>query len=138
MNGFKSITTRGSKRAAFLAGICMLTGSLLAQAAPPDPEVGRKACKADVLRFCRMHAFSGRPAVRACLIEHQAELAPDCREYLVRATEFEARFHKSCGTEIERYCAAARGNPEQMRACLRRHRDRLGESCSVFLTEINK
>ena len=84
--------TLGSLSAAILSTIAMaLPGAALAQAdtppahAPPSPEARaayaqmRKACEPDAQRLCS-DAGEDRRARRQCMMNHLADLSPDCRQ----------------------------------------------------------
>ncbi len=101
---------------------------------PPDPEAGKQACKSDVLRHCRSHLFTrDRAKIQVCLKEHRQELKPACKNHIAQAEAFQAAMRSSCGADIERYCATSRGDPEAMRACMRKHRQRFSAGCREFL-----
>ncbi|MBI3549223.1 MAG: hypothetical protein HY078_09305 [Elusimicrobia bacterium] len=91
------------------------------------------ACRKDLRTLCKPKP--GGPGPLACLMEHKAEVAPECRKALDASKGAALPAGKtpgsakasSCTAEFAKSCKGARG--EAMRACLKAHRGDFSELC---------
>ncbi|MBI2340968.1 MAG: hypothetical protein HYU99_11490 [Deltaproteobacteria bacterium] len=88
-----------------------------------DPNLrDKKACKADVEKYCS-DSEKG-PEVHKCLKEHESELSDDCKDSL----EDRKSIVEACKNDKESFCADEKG-PREVNKCLREHKSELSDTC---------
>lgn len=107
---------------------------LFAAGGPPDREEGSKLCEADARSHCKSdYLLGGRKGVQACLERKVDELSPPCRNFIKKVKAFKEKMNHNCGNDIKSHCSSFAGNPEQMRSCLRKNRNKFSPACQDFL-----
>jgi hypothetical protein len=101
-----------------------------------------KPCKADIEKFCAK-VEKGEGRILKCLEEHSKELSAECKKAI--ETHPKARQAKrtprakqqatrraeqaACNGEVEKYCKATKGKPDELTACLREHTKDFSPAC---------
>ncbi len=108
------------------------------QAKPPGEEEAQKACRSDVLAYCKTEAIFGpKKKVQICLRKNESKLSLDCQNVLQRADAFKAELKANCGSDISNYCEEFEGDQNAMRNCIKKNYSKLSQKCQDYL-EKNK
>ncbi|HEV7735047.1 MAG TPA: cysteine rich repeat-containing protein [Candidatus Binatia bacterium] len=105
-----------------------------ARAEAPSPSAG--PCAADLARFCK-DTPSGDGRIRACLLAHEKELAPECRARIIPAAStgpaMGARELTACRGDLATHCQDVPSGGGRLRACLQEHVEALTPACKGVL-----
>jgi hypothetical protein len=94
----------------------------------------RSACSEDANKHCAaVEAGEGR--VTKCLVQHKAEVSPDCIVQLDDAMERIMAQRGPCALDATKHCTAVQPGEGRLRACLTEHKKDLNLSCGEYLTD---
>lgn len=113
---------------AFALALTLPAASALAGG--PDGHARNKECRADVEALCA--DAETRSDVRACLLEHQAELSAPCAQKLHAMQERAEAVRTACAEDLNAFCADA-DRPRKARRCLHDHSEELSQACATAL-----
>jgi hypothetical protein len=139
----------------FLTAICLTTGMYAANAADKEASSQptlkesitqvREECRADVAKLCKKIP-EGEGRVVSCLTKKRVELTDSCRNALIQTDAAASRavdkadvqFRKSCGTDVQKFCAEVPSGQGRILDCLGEKQDELSKSCKQFQAKIQK
>jgi hypothetical protein len=108
----------------------VLAGAAVHAATPDGP------CTADIARLCKDTA-KGEGRLRACLLEHENELAAECRARITggaaKGPAMDAQQMLTCRADLETHCAKVPSGGGRLRACLQEHEAALKPACKAAL-----
>ena len=105
--------------------------TLLAGAGPAVAQKGKGAdrvCAEDAKKFCS-GTKPGGGRVYQCMMSHEAELAPACRERLTAAKARYDEFVAACKGDGEKYCKGIPPGGGRILSCLKSHEGDLSAAC---------
>ena len=109
--------------------------SFTALAAAPADADPRKACQADVERFCK-DVPRGRGGIMKCLKQHESELSAECKaegeKMTAKREERKKELQAACGDDIKAYCEEIGPGHGRIAICLKSNKDRLSPECKEF------
>ncbi len=113
------------KIASYILGAGLIFGATAASAgdlAPDSADGIMNSCRPDYHRLCSF-VLPGHGRVAHCLLDHEAQLAPNCRQALRIASSVEA-----CSGDYERFCAGVPRGPQAFQ-CLADRMNLLNPQC---------
>ena len=113
------------KIASYMLGAGLIIGAAAASAgdlAPGAADPIMNSCQRDYHRLCSF-VLPGHGRVARCLLDHEAQLAPNCRQALSIASSVEA-----CSGDYERFCPGVPRGPQAFQ-CLADRMDLLMPQC---------
>jgi hypothetical protein len=125
-----------------------LSLAVVAIGAPAHAQKQSTACNADIEKFCA-NVEKGQGRIMKCLQEHSKDLSADCkkamesrgkaaRERRAKRTQPAERRAKRqagsktpgvCDADINKYCQATKGKPDELTACMRKHKADFSAEC---------
>jgi hypothetical protein len=104
-----------------LAVAALLLSALMPALAAREGNAMMQACRADFGKFCKSVQPGGGRIVE-CLKQHEAELAPACKQTLATVD--------ACGPEVKKICGEqAAGQPGAVRECMKAHAGEFSAAC---------
>ena len=91
---------------------------------------GRGPCAADAKKFC-YNVQPGDGRIYNCMMSHQAELAPACRDAMKALNEKFDRFAKACKSDAEKYCKGIPAGDGRILSCLKGRESDLDKACAA-------
>jgi hypothetical protein len=85
-------------------------------------------CAADAKNFCH-NVQPGESRIYKCMMSHQAELAPACRDRMKAINEKFDRLAKACTSDAEKYCKGVPAGDGRILSCLKGHESDLDKAC---------
>lgn len=113
------------KIASYMLGAGLIIGAAAASAgdlAPGAADPIMNSCRPDYRRLCS-YVLPGHGRVARCLLDHEARLAPNCRQAIRIASSVEA-----CSGDYERFCPGVPRGPQAFQ-CLADRMDLLMPQC---------
>jgi hypothetical protein len=104
-------------------------GAAVAADAPPKQE---GPCAADFKKFCP-GMQPGRGRIYRCMMSHEAELTPACRDVIKAANEKIERMAKACKADLEKYCKGIPPGDGRILSCLKGRESDLSKTCAAEL-----
>jgi hypothetical protein len=121
----------------FGAYLLVIGGLLIMSAAQAEEKERPEACRADVQKLCKgVQPGGGR--IAACLKQHEAELAPGCRERMARARKEGKEFVEACKADTETLCKGVQPGQGRILRCLAEHNDKLSGGCRAKISEAER
>jgi len=115
-----------------LAVMLFTLSSVSAAVAADAPPKREGPCATDFKKFCPgMQAGGGR--IYRCMMSHQAELSPACRDVMKAANEKLERLAKACKADSEKYCKGIPPGDGRILSCLKGRESDLSKSCAAEL-----
>jgi hypothetical protein len=115
-----------------LAVMLFTLSSVSAAVAADAPPKQEGPCATDFKKFCPgMQAGGGR--IYRCMMSHQAELSPACRDVMKAANEKLERLAKACKADSEKYCKGIPPGDGRILSCLKGRESDLSKSCAAEL-----
>jgi cysteine rich repeat protein len=113
-------------------GLWLLAAGALAQTpAPKGPKEMSGPCMADVQKLCA-DVPGGHGEVMHCLMEHEANLSPACKEKMAAAKgkmeEHASKMKAACSEDASKLCPGMEGGTGLMK-CLHQHDAELSKTC---------
>ena len=102
-------------------------GVAVAADAPPKKE---GPCAADFKKFCS-NVQPGEGRIYKCMMSHQAELAPACRDGMKALADKFDRLAKACKTDWEKYCKSVPPGDGRILSCLKGRESDLDKACAA-------
>lgn len=98
----------------------------------PAPVAGGKPgpCHDDIQKFCK-DVKPGGGHVHACLGQHDADLAPACRDSRRQAKERVAKFHQACDADVQKLCKDVKTGHGRVAKCLKTKEAELTPACKT-------
>lgn len=107
----------------------VLASLVLALTAPVALGAERKGpCAADAKNFC-YGVKPGESRVYKCMMSHQAQLAPACRDRMKTINEKFDRVAKACESDTEKHCKGVPSGDGRILSCLKSHESDLDKTC---------
>lgn len=104
------------------------------QAKPPSEEEAQKACRSDVIAYCKTEAiFGNKKKVQFCLNENHDKLSLECLAVLDRADAFKAAMKANCGSNTSEFCEEFEGDQNAIRKCINKNFSKFSPRCREFL-----
>jgi hypothetical protein len=133
-----------------LAAFFLMTG-ISVNAADKEPTLKesvtkvKKECRADVAKFCKKSPSEEAFAV-SCLAKKRVDLTPACRDALSQTDAAASRavdkadveFRKSCGSDVQKFCAEVPSGRGRILDCLGENQDGLSKSCKGFQAKMQE
>lgn len=117
----------------------LICSSIGLQAKPPSEGEGQKACRSDVISYCKTEAmFGSKKEVQKCLRENDKKLSKECHEILHRADSFKAEMKANCEPQISQHCGQFEGDQSEMRNCIKNNVTKFSMKCQDFLKKNNE
>ena len=119
---------------AFLVVACITLVAGIGQA-PAQPKgksakAGDRVCAEDAKKFCsKVRPGGGR--VYQCMMGHEGELAPACRERLTAAKARYDEFVSACKGDAEKYCKGIPAGGGRILSCLKGREADLTADCKA-------
>lgn len=95
---------------------------------------GEKACKADRERLCG-DIKPGKGAIARCLVQHEEELAPACKEKLTQLKEKRQSLIQACKEDKKKFCANVPVGQGKVLKCLKDNESQISEACKAELVK---
>lgn len=116
----------------FFAFLSLLPYLVLnAQPGPGDKQRRSGPCSADAQKLCK-DVKPGQGRVFECLIQHEGELAPACKDHLTVAKERRKQF-SVCKEDREKFCKGIEPGKGRIAVCMHQNLDKLSEACKNYL-----
>lgn len=93
---------------------------------------GKGPCAADAKRFC-YNVQPGESRIYECMMSHQAELIPACRDRMKTLSEKFERLVRACKPDVEKYCRDVPRGDGRILSCLKGHESDLDKACARAL-----
>ena len=123
-----------------IATLAILAASYVSVAAAQPAERG-SACRPDVEKFCK-DVKPGKGAVARCLVQHESELSPACRESVAQGRQRAAQarqrveaFAEACKADAEKLCQGIRPGQGRIANCLIEKKDQVSPGCRQAIAE---
>ncbi len=87
-------------------------------------------CAADVKKFCS-NVPPGEGRIYKCMMGHQAELVPACRDGMKALAEKFERLAKACKSDSEKYCKGVPPGDGRVLSCLKGRESDLDRACAA-------
>ena len=87
---------------------------------------GKGPCAADAKKFCS-NVQPGEGRIHKCMMSHQAELAPACRDGMEKFD----RLAKACKSDWEKYCRRIPAGDGRILSCLKGRESDLDKACAA-------
>lgn len=105
----------------------------------------KSACESDLNTYCK-DVTAGEGRIAACLDSHEDQLSADCKGEWVstkarvseRVDKAEVAFRKSCGKDVQKFCADVPSGRGRILECLADHESELSGSCQDFHASLEK
>jgi hypothetical protein len=110
-----------------LAFALFATGIAVGADAPAKRE---GPCAADARKFCA-NVPPGEGRIYKCMMGHQAELAPACRDGMKALNEKFDRLAKACKSDAEKYCRGIPPGDGRILSCLKGRQSDLDKACAA-------
>jgi len=91
---------------------------------------GDGPCAADAKKFCS-NVKPGQGRIYNCMMSHQAELSPVCRDRMKQASERLESLAKACKADAEKYCKGVRPGAGRILSCLKGREASLDPACAA-------
>ena len=91
---------------------------------------GEQVCREDAKKFCS-DVRPGGGRIYNCLIGHNAQLAPACRERLAAAKARYDEFVKACRSDADKYCKGIPPGAGRILSCLKGREADLTADCKA-------
>jgi hypothetical protein len=88
----------------------------------------RGPCAADAKNFC-YGVHPGDSRIYKCMMSHQAQLAPACRDRMKAINEKFDRVAKACESDAEKHCKGVPPGDGRILSCLKGHESNLDKAC---------
>lgn len=92
----------------------------------------RGPCAADAKRFC-YNVQPGESRIYECMMSHQADLSPACRDRMKTLNDKFERLAKACKPDAEKYCKDVPRGDGRILSCLKSHEADLDKACERAL-----
>jgi hypothetical protein len=112
------------RNALFSLGFALLTAGVAVGAEPKGP------CAADAKKFCS-NVQPGEGRIYKCMMGHQAELAPACRDGMKALADKFDRLAKACKSDAEKYCKGVPPGDGRVLSCLKGRESDLDKACAA-------
>lgn len=96
---------------------------------------GTGPCADDVKKFCG-DVKPGHKSVVKCMMEHQAELSPTCKEHHTKMKAEIKDLKEACKEDNEKFCKDAPGGRGRIMKCLMQHEADLSPNCKKEIAEM--
>jgi hypothetical protein len=122
-----------------LLGTMFVAGVALAQqpAAKAGKKGGDRVCAEDAKKFCS-EVRPGGGRVYKCLTDHNADLAPACRERLTAAKARWDEFVAACKDDAGKYCKGVPVGSGRVLSCLKGREADLAPACKAEFARAQK
>lgn len=90
-------------------------------------------CAEDVKKLCS-GVKPGEGRIYQCLMSHETEINPACRDQLVQAKARFDQFVQSCKTDAEQQCKGVKPGQGRILSCLKSHEANLSPACREEFT----
>lgn len=105
----------------------------------------KSACRKDLNKFCK-NVNPGEGRLAACLQAHEDQLSDNCDSAWLGTQETisqemdktEIAFRKSCGSDVQQFCADVPSGRGRILDCLEDHEDELSNSCQNFQAKLDE
>jgi hypothetical protein len=130
-------------RNALLTIVCATFVASLALAQQPAPAKkaakggGDRVCAEDAKKFCS-EVRPGAGRVYKCLTDHNAELAPPCRDRLAAAKARWDEFVTACKEDAGKYCKGIPAGGGRVLSCLKGREADLTAACKAQFNRAQK
>ena len=104
----------------------LLTAGVAAAAEAPP----KGPCAADFRKFCS-NVQPGEGRIYKCMMGHQAELAPACRDGMKQAAEKFQSLAKACKADAEKFCKGVPPGDGRILSCLKGRESDLDKACAA-------
>lgn len=94
-------------------------------------------CKADREKFCK-DIKAGQGEVAKCLKEHEAELAPECKDKMSKHKEKMEQRKSACAGDRDKFCKDVEAGKGNMHKCLKSHKAELSAECAATFKKSDK
>jgi hypothetical protein len=126
---------------ALLTALCTMCVAGFALAQQPAQKAGKKGgdrvCAADAKKFCS-EVRPGGGRVYKCLTDHNADLAPACRDRLAAAKARWDEFSAACKDDAGKYCKGIPAGSGRVLSCLKGREADLAPACKAEFARAQK
>ena len=124
-------------RNALLTILCTIFAAGVALAQQPAAKKGDRVCAEDAKKLCSgVRPGGGR--VYKCLTDHDADLAPACRERLAAAKARYDEFVAACKDDAGKYCKGIPAGAGRILSCLKGREADLAPACKAEFARAQK
>ena len=95
-----------------------------------------RPCANDIAKFCKDVKPGGGNLAR-CLKEHESELAPACKDHIVRV-EKRANQIEACRDDANKFCKDIKPGGGRIVECLKEHESELSPECKDRISRAQK
>ncbi|HEY6241607.1 MAG TPA: cysteine rich repeat-containing protein [Burkholderiales bacterium] len=113
----------------------MLAAGVAADAGAQQRKEG--PCAADGKKFCS-NVPAGEGRIYKCMMSHQAELAPACRDGMKALADKFDRLAKACKSDAEKYCKGIPPGDGRILSCLKGRQSDLDKACAAEFKRAGK
>ena len=118
-----------SIRNAFVTmALALLAAGIAAESGAQQRKDG--PCAADAKKFCS-NVPPGEGRIYKCMMSHQAELAPACRDGMKAVADKFDRLAKACKSDAEKYCKGIPPGDGRVLSCLKGRESDLDRACAA-------
>ncbi len=92
------------------------------------------ACREDIARFCA--GAQGSKQEMACLKEHKAVLAPQCKIHIVQVLKAVKEAHQDCEADTYVFCQGVKPGKDRIIKCLKAHKEEVRPECKAGIPDL--